>query len=159
MIERTLVLIKPDGVERALIGQVITRFENAGLKIVGMKMKWVDKEFSRKHYAAHVEKPFYKSLEAFIISGPVVAMVLEGINAVEVVRKMVGPTEPKAAQPGTIRGDYAHHSYGYADKKGIAIKNLIHATGTKEEAKQEIALWFSKEELHSYATVHEKHTL
>lgn len=159
MIERTLVLIKPDGVERALIGQIITRFENAGLKIVGMKMKWVDKEFSRKHYAVHVEKPFYKSLEAFIISGPVVAMVLEGINAVEVVRKMVGPTEPKAAQPGTIRGDYAHHSYGYADKKGIAIKNLIHATGTKEEAKQEIALWFSKEELHSYATVHEKHTL
>ncbi|MBI4739435.1 nucleoside-diphosphate kinase [Candidatus Woesearchaeota archaeon] len=159
MIERTLVLIKPDGVERALIGQIITRFENAGLKIVGMKMKWVDKEFSRKHYAAHVDKPFYKSLEAFIISGPVVAMVLEGIDAVEIVRKMVGPTEPKAAQPGTIRGDYAHHSYGYADKKGIAIKNLIHATGTKEEAKQEIALWFSKEELHSYATVHEKHTL
>lgn len=159
MIERTLVLIKPDGVERALIGQIITRFENAGLKIVGMKMKWVDKEFSRKHYAAHVDKPFYKSLEAFIISGPVVAMVLEGIHAVEIVRKMVGPTEPKAAQPGTIRGDYAHHSYSYADKKGIAIKNLIHATGTKEEAKQEIALWFSKEELHSYATVHEKHTL
>lgn len=159
MIERTLVLIKPDGVERCLVGQILTRFENAGLKIVGMKMKWVDKEFSRKHYAAHVEKPFYKSLEAFIISGPVVAMVLEGIDAVEIVRKMVGPTEPKSAQPGTIRGDYAHHSYSYADKKGIAIKNLIHATGTKEEAKQEIALWFSKEELHSYATVHEKHTL
>ena len=134
MFERTLVLIKPDGVERGLIGTLLTRFENVGLKIVGMKMVWIDKEFSKKHYAAHVEKPFYKGLEAFIVSGPVVAIVLEGIDAVDVVRKMVGSTEPKASAPGTIRGDFAHHSYGYADKKGIAIKNLIHASGSKDDA-------------------------
>ena len=159
MFERTLVLIKPDGVERGLIGTLLTRFENVGLKIVGMKMVWIDKEFSKKHYAAHVEKPFYKGLEAFIVSGPVVAMVLEGIDAVDVVRKMVGATEPKASAPGTIRGDFAHHSYGYADKKGIAIKNLIHASGSKDDAKAEVPLWFSAKELHSYQAVHEKHTL
>src|SRR3989338_1708044 len=159
MFERTLVLIKPDGVERGLIGAIITRLENVGLKIVGMKMVWIDKEFSKKHYAAHVEKAFYKGLEAFIVSGPVVAMVLEGIDAVDVVRKMVGSTEPKASAPGTIRGDFAHHSYGFADKKGIAIKNLIHASGSKEDAKTEVPLWFTTKELHSYPTVHEKHTL
>ena len=159
MFERTLVLIKPDGVERGLIGTLLTRFENVGLKIVGMKMVWIDKEFSKKHYAAHVEKPFYKGLETFIVSGPIVAMVLEGIDAVDVVRKMVGATEPKASAPGTIRGDFAHHSYGYADKKGIAIKNLIHASGSKDDAKAEVPLWFSVKELHSYQVVHEKHTL
>lgn len=157
--ERTLILIKPDGVERGLIGEIITRFERVGLKIIGMKMVWIDKEFSKKHYAAHVEKPFYKGLEAFIVSGPVVAMVLEGIEAVDLVRKLVGATEPKSSAPGTIRGDYAHHSYGYADKKGIAIRNLIHASGNKEEAKAEVALWFTAKEMHTYATVHEKHTL
>ena len=159
MFERTLVLIKPDGVERGLIGTLISRFEHVGLKIIGMKMVWIDKEFSKKHYAAHVEKPFYKGLEAFIVSGPVVAIVLEGIDAVDVVRKMVGSTEPKASAPGTIRGDFAHHSYGYADKKGIAIKNLIHASGSKDDAKVEVPLWFSAKELYSYQAVHEKHTL
>jgi nucleoside-diphosphate kinase len=158
MIERTLVLVKPDGVERGLIGRVVQRFEDIGLKIVGMKMVWLDKKFSQEHYAAHVEKPFYKGLETFIISGPVIAMVLEGVEAIELVRKVVGGTEPKGAAPGTIRGDFSHHSYGYADKKGIAIKNLIHASGDKKDAKVEVPLWFSKEELHSYETVHEKHT-
>ncbi len=157
MIERSLVLIKPDGVERGLIGKIISRFEDAGLKIAGMKMVWVDKEFSKKHYKAHINKPFYSGLEEFITSGPVVAMVIEGISAVETVRKIVGSTEPKSAQPGTIRGDFAHHSYSYTDKKGIAIKNLIHASGTKEEAKSEISLWFKEEEIHDYKTVHEKH--
>lgn len=159
MFERTLILIKPDGVERGLIGAIISRFEHVGMKIVGMKMAWIDKEFSKKHYAAHIEKPFYKGLETFIVSGPVVAMVIEGIDAVDTVRKMVGATEPKASAPGTIRGDFAHHSYGHADKKGIAIKNLIHASGSKEDAKAEVSLWFNAKELHSYATVHEKHTL
>ncbi len=159
MIEQTFVLIKPDGVERGLIGQIISRFEHIGLKIAGMKLMKIDKEFSKKHYAAHVGKPFYKSLESFITSGPVLAMVLEGIEAVELVRKMIGATEPKSAAPGTIRGDFSHHSYGYADKKGISIKNLIHASGSKDEAKAEVALWFAKNELVNYATVHEKHTL
>ncbi len=159
MIERTLVLIKPDGVERGLTGRVIQRFEDVGLKLVGMKMVWVDKHFAKKHYAAHVEKPFYRGLEAFIISGPVVAIVLEGVEAIDLVRKMVGPTEPKQAAPGTIRGDFSHHSYGHADKKKIAIKNLIHASCDKKDANAEVSLWFSDEELHGYETVYEKHTL
>jgi len=159
MIEQTLVLIKPDGVQRGLSGEIIHRFERVGLKIVAMKMFWVNKEFAKKHYKAHVDKPFYKGLEAMITEGPVIAMVLEGVHGVELVRKMVGGTEPKSAAPGTIRGDYAHVSYEYADKKGIAIKNLIHASGNKEEAKIEVELWFDKKELHSYKTVHEVHTL
>ena len=159
MIEQTLVLIKPDGVQRALVGEILQRFERVGLKICGMKMVWVNPEFSKKHYKAHVEKPFYKGLEAMITEGPVVAMVLEGVHAVELVRKMVGPTEPKSAMPGTIRGDYAHISYAYADKKGVAIKNLIHASGNIDEAKAEISLWFKKDELHTYKTVYEVHTL
>ena len=155
--ERTLILIKPDGIQRSLAGAIITRFEQAGLKIVGMKMIWIDKEFSKKHYSAHLKKPFYPGLEKMITEGPVLAFVLEGLHAVEIARKIVGPTEPRKAQPGTIRGDFAHHSYEYTDKKGIAIKNLIHASGTKDEAKKEIILWFKDNELHSYKTVHEKH--
>lgn len=159
MIEKTLVLIKPDGVQRGLIGEIIQRFEKVGVKITAMRMVWVDKKFAKKHYAAHVDKPFYPGLEVMITEGPVVAMVIEGLHAVEQVRKMVGSTEPKAAHPGTIRGDYSHHSYAYTDKKGIAIKNLVHASGTKKEADAEIKLWFGKEEIHDYKTVHEKHTL
>ncbi len=155
--ERTLVLVKPDGVQRGLVGRVIQRFEEVGLKIVGMKMQWVDAEFARQHYKAHVEKPFYPGLEAMITEGPVVAFVLEGLHAVELVRKMVGSTEPKSANPGTIRGDFAHHSYSYTDAKGKSIKNLIHASGNIEEAEQEVAMWFSEKELHTYETVHEKH--
>ena len=159
MIERTLVLVKPDGVQRGIIGEVITRFEKAGFKIVGMKMHWVTKEFAKKHYTAHVKKDFYPCLETMITAGPVVAIVLEGVEAVELIRKIVGPTEPKSAAPGTIRGDYAHISYAQADKKGVAVKNIIHASGTKDEAKEEIKLWFKKEELHTYKTVHEAHAM
>ena len=157
MIERTLVLLKPDTVQRALIGNVITRFENAGLKIVGMKMVWADKDFSKKHYADHVKKPFYKGLEKFITVGPVIAMAVEGVQCIDTVRKIVGSTEPKKAQPGTIRGDFAHHSYEHADKHGMAIKNLIHASDSAANAKKELELWFDKKELHSYKTVHETH--
>lgn len=159
LIERTLVLVKPDAVQRSLIGEIVSRFEKAGLKIVGMKMVWIDPEFSKKHYAAHVNKPFYKSLEAFITAGPVIAMVIEGISGVEVVRKIVGNTEPKTAPAGTIRGDYAHHSYHFTDMKGIAIRNIIHASGTVEEAKKEIKLWFKDNEIHSYKTVHDQFVL
>ncbi|MAF13804.1 MAG: nucleoside-diphosphate kinase [Parcubacteria group bacterium] len=157
MIERSLVLLKPDAVQRGLMGKIICRFEDAGLKAVGVKMVWVKTEFAQKHYAAHLEKSFYPGLEKMITEGPVLALVLEGLHAVETVRKMVGPTEPKTAAPGTIRGDFAHHSYEYTDKKGIAIKNLIHASGNIAEAKEEIKLWFEDKELHTYETVHEKH--
>ncbi len=155
MIEKTLVLIKPDGVKRCLIGELVKRFEQRGLKIVGMKMVWVDEDFSKKHYAAHVKKEFYKGLERFITSGPVVALVIEGIHAVGLVRKIVGATEPKSAEIGTIRGDFAHVSYDYADAKGMALKNLIHASGTPEEAITEINLWFKDDEIYDYKSVHE----
>jgi len=157
MIERTLVLVKPDGVQRKLIGEIVTRFEKVGMKIVGMKMVWIDKEFSKKHYQAHVEKSFYPMLEATITEGPVIAMVLEGVHAVEAVRKMVGATEPHKAAPGTIRGDYAHVSSEYANSKKTGVKNLVHASGNKEEADVEVNLWFSPKELHTYKTVHDIH--
>lgn len=159
MIERTLVLLKPDAIERGLVGKIIERFELVGLKIVAMKMVKVDENISKKHYKEHVDKPFYQSIEEYITSGPVLAMVLEGVHAVEVVRKLVGPTEPRKAQPGTIRGDFAHISYAYADNKKIAVKNLIHASDSVESAKYEISVWFRDDEIISYESVHEKHVL
>jgi nucleoside-diphosphate kinase len=157
MLEKTLVLIKPDGVQRGIVGEVLQRFERVGLKIAAMKMVHIDKEFAQKHYSAHVDKAFYPGLESLITMGPVVAMILEGIDAIALVRKMVGATEPKSAAPGTIRGDYAHVSYGYADEKGISIKNVIHASGDADDAKKEVALWFTEEEIFDYEGVHDKH--
>ena len=157
MIEKTLVIIKPDGVERGLDGDILKRFENAGLKIVGMKMVWIDKEFAEKHYSAHKSKPFFKELVEFITEGPVVAFAIEGVHAVDNARRLVGHTSPHEAAPGTIRGDFAHISMAYASKKGSGGKNVIHASGSKKEADEEIKLWFTKEELHSYKTVDEKH--
>jgi len=169
MIERTLVLVKPDGVERGLVGEIINRFEKVGLKIVGMKMVWVNENFAKDHYfdieQRHGEKIF-KSLMEYISAGPVIAMALEGVETVSLVRKMVGATEPKTAQPGTIRGDLAHVSYNYLDNvlakqrtKGTAIRNLIHASAKPEEAIQELKLWFSIEELHTYKTTGEFHII
>ena len=162
MIERTLVLIKPDGVERGLIGDIIKRFEQRGLKVVGMKMQWVDKKFAEKHYTEdttrHRGQRVRDSLLEFVVSGPVIAIVIEGIKAVENVRKIVGDTEPKSALPGTIRGDFVHISYEYADAKQKAIPNLIHASSAGD-AETEIKLWFTDKELHSYPTVHDKHVL
>jgi nucleoside-diphosphate kinase len=157
--ERTLVLVKPDGVERQVSGEIISRIEKSGMKLVGMKMVHMTEDFAKEHYKAHVDKPFYKGLEVFMTSSPVIAMVVEGISAIETVRKLVGATEPKSAAPGTIRGDFSHHSYGFTDKKGIAIKNLVHASGDENDAKYEVGLWFKEDELHDYSTVHEKHTL
>ncbi len=158
MIEKTLVLVKPDGVQRALVGEILQRFEKVGLKIVAMKMVHVDKEFAKQHYAEHVEKPFYPGLEKMITMGPLVAMVLEGVEAISLVRKMTGATEPKSAAPGTIRGDFSHVSYGYADDKGIGIKNIVHASADENDAEKEVGLWFSEDEIHDYANVHDIHT-
>ncbi len=156
-IEKTFIMIKPDGVQRGIVGEILTRFEKAGLKIVGMKFIHVDRDFSKKHYSEHLEKEFYAGLEDLLVSGPVLALVLEGAKAIEIVRKMVGSTEPAGAMPGTIRGDYAHMNYARADKKGIALPNLIHASDSKENAQIEIGLWFSQNELYdNYQTVHEK---
>ena len=161
MIERTFVAIKPDGVQRSLAGEVLGRFEKAGLKIIGIKMQWIDKNFAKKHYTEDIEKRRGKKvrdlLMDYISEGPVVAMVLEGIHAIEIVRKIVGGTEPKTALPGTIRGDFCHVSYDYADKQELAIRNIIHASGNKEDAEYEIKLWFKDNELHSYKNSHDLH--
>jgi len=158
MIERTLVLIKPDGVKRSLVGRILSKFEDAGLKIVGMKLVWVDTKLAAQHYKAHTKKPFYKDLVGYFTTGPIVAAVIEGVHAVQNVRKLVGDTSPHEAAPGTIRGDFSHTSMAYSSKTGSGGKNIIHASATLKEAKQEIKLWFAKGELHSYTTVHQEHT-
>ena len=161
IIEKTLVLLKTDAVERGLVGKIIERFENAGLKIIGMKMQWIDEKFAKEHYTEDIAKRRGKHVREwllqYITEGPVIAMALEGLHAIEIVRKIVGPTEPRTAPSGTIRGDFAFVSYDFADKKKKAIRNLIHASGDKKDAEYEVKLWFKPEELHSYETVHEKH--
>lgn len=158
--ERTLIVVKPDGVQRSLVGRLLQRFEDVGLKIIGMKMIWIDADFAKKHYYDLAERRgehVLKNMVDLMTEGPVVAVVLEGVEAVENVRRIVGPTEPKSAAPGTIRGDFAHHSFAYTDDKQKGIRNLIHASGNAAEAKQEIALWFKAEEIHDYKTDQEKH--
>ena len=161
-LEKTLVLIKPDGVERGIVGQIITRFEQAGLKIVGLKLKQADEEFAKKHYTEDITirrgEKVRDQLVNFISKSPVVAIALEGIEAIEAVRKMVGPTEPKAAPPGTIRGDFSHVSYDWANGNEIVVKNIIHASSSKEDAEGELSLWFDESELCNYRSVHETHT-
>jgi nucleoside-diphosphate kinase len=139
-VERTLVLIKPDGVHRQLIGPIITRLEQRGLKIVAMKMIQVRQDLARKHYAIHEGKPFFEPLIGYITSAPVVAMVIEGPNAIEVTRNTMGATNPVNAAPGTIRADYA-----------LEIgRNLVHGSDGPETATAEIALWFDESEILSY---------
>lgn len=179
--ERTLIILKPDAVKRAIVGEIISRFEKVGLKIVGAKMLVPDPDLLVSHYpedlvpivgnktlkdwkaygvesdesADQIGRMVIDETRNFMASGPVLAMVLEGGHAVEIVRKLVGSTGPKDSPPGTIRGDYAHLSLGRASsaKKGAA--NLIHASGAPDEAEKEIAMWFKPEELFAYQTVHE----
>lgn len=161
MIQRTLVLVKPDGVERGLTGEIIHRFERKGLKIVAMKMVWIDKELALKHYDEDIAKRRGEHIRRYLVdyvtSGPVVAMVLEGVEAIENIRNLTGDTEPKKALPGTIRGDFSPVSYKSSDEKKIAIRNTVHSSANETDAEREIKLWFTEEEIHSYETVHEKH--
>ena len=164
LIQRTLILFKPDAVQRGIVGEILTRFERVGLKIIGTKMIFPNKEHYHKHYEGigkmvtrRGEKAFDMALE-FMTQGPVIPMVLEGVESVELVRKLVGGTEPKAALPGTIRGDYSHMSFGYADEHNVGIPNLIHASGSVEEAKQEIEHWFADHEIYDYHSPREKFT-
>jgi nucleoside-diphosphate kinase len=138
--ERTLILVKPDGVQRRLIGTIISRIENKGLDIIAMKMMNISPELSRQHYAEHVEKPFYPDLESFITSAPVVAMIVEGPEAVSVMRTLIGATNGREAAPGTIRGDY-----------GCSRQmNMIHGSDGVEAAQREIGIYFSDDEICSY---------
>ena len=186
MKERTLVLIKPDGVKKSISGKILSRFEESGLKIIGMKMLWVNEELAKNHYfldeewAMEIYKKTKKSYDKdkknfpykdhmeigsiiqkwnmeFLIESPVIAIVLEGPHAIEIVRKIIGSTEPLNSPPGTIRGDFASvESYAVADSGKRVLRNLAHSSDSIKTAKREISLWFSVEELHSnYKTVHE----
>jgi len=146
VVERTFVMIKPDGVQRGLVGEIVKRFEVRGLKIVGLKFRVLPKNVAEEQYEMHVGKPFYESLIEYVTSGPVVEMVLEGENAVEIVRRMTGATNPSDAAPGTIRGDYA-----------VDIgRNIVHAADTPENADREIKLHFTSGELFSYRRIDEE---
>lgn len=175
MTERSLLLIKPEGVKKKIIGEIITRFERAGLDIIGLKLVDADQQTIEQHYMAddewmtsigrntrksYEEKgiPFpmtdlewgqkvRANLMNHMKMGPVVAIVIEGVGAVKLGRKMVGNTEPASALPGTIRGDYAHESYQLADELGRSVQNIIHAAGAVDEAEREIAVWFTEKEL------------
>src|SRR5580658_452027 len=153
LLERTLVVLKPDAVARGLAGRIIQRFEDASMKIIGMKMREMDAEFARKHYFDLEERlgpVVYNATAAFMQRGPVIAMVIEGESAVATVRKIVGSTYPNESQPGSIRGDFAHQSKAVATATGKAVANLVHASGNPEEAKYEVDLWFSETELFDY---------
>jgi nucleoside-diphosphate kinase len=158
-LERTLVLLKPDAVARGVIGRVLTRFEDAMLKVVACKMVWMDADLTRRHYF-DLEERFgagvYNAMAEFMQSGPVLALVLEGVEAVACTRKLVGSTYPDQAPPGTIRGDFAHMSKAYANERRIAVANLVHASGNAEDAAHEIDVWFSKDELHEYPSAAER---
>jgi nucleoside-diphosphate kinase len=138
--ERTLVLVKPDGVQRLLVGRILQRYEDRGLKIVGLKLVLIDRDLAERHYAIHSERPFFRGLVDFISSAPLVAAVLEGPNAVAVVRAVNGATRPHEAAPGTIRGDFALET----------AQNLVHASDSVDTAAQELALWFTPAELLDY---------
>ncbi len=162
--ERTLIILKPDAVQRGISGEVLSRFEKVGFKIVGVKMLHPDYDHYYHHYEAigtlksRKGEEIFESQLAAMQEGPVIALVLEGVDAIETVRKMVGATEPKSASPGTIRGDYAHVSYGHATASGRSISNVIHASADQAEADQEIPHWFKPDELYGYQAVHEKFT-
>ena len=182
--EQTLVIIKPDGVQRALVGEIVRRYERSGLKLAGLKMLVPTPEFVERHYDAHpgwrksvgekaiaayraqgkkppsddpmkVGEQVLGRLKKYLSSGPVVAMVWQGMHAVGIVRKITGGTEPLTSDVGTIRGDFTIDSYEVSDVDGRAVRNLVHASGSTEEAEKEIPLWFKDEELQKYRLAHE----
>jgi nucleoside-diphosphate kinase len=158
MTEQTLIMIKPDGVARGLTTLILSRFERAGLKLEGIKVLQSTIEDAKRHYlygditVRHNEK-IWKNLIEYITESPIVVAVFSGNFAIEIARKIVGPTEPRLAQPGTIRGDYCHHSYAIGEKASKAIRNLIHASSDSDNAKREIAVWFRPNELIQYKRI------
>jgi len=140
-IEQTLVLIKPDGLKNKNVGRVITRIEDKGLKIEAMKMLWVDKELAEKHYFEHKEKEFFPRLLKYLTSGPIIAMIISGLDAIKLIRNLAGDTDPLEAKPGSIRGDFAVN---------IEQGNVIHASDSQKSAQREIELYFMAEEIYSY---------
>lgn len=158
-VERTLVIIKPDAIARGLAGRIVQRFEDAGLKIIGFKMKRMDADFTRRHYFDLEERfgtSVYDTTAAFMQQGPVIALVLEGAEAVANVRRLAGKTFPNESAPGTIRGDFAHTSKAYSEANHQVVANLVHASGNVDEAKYEVELWFDSSELFDYQTLAER---
>lgn len=156
--ERTLVLLKPDAVQRNLVGEILGRFERAGLKIVGMKFVLPTKEQAYTHYKINPNLPqtILDHLANFLSASPVVAIVLEGNKAIPVVRKLVGATEPLQSATGTIRGDFTLDSYDLADRDGRAVRNLVHASSSVDDAEKETKVWFKENELVDYKNIREK---
>ncbi len=183
--EQTLVLIKPDGVQRGLTGRILTRFEDAGLKLIALKMVHPERADVDKHYLLTEEwmrgvydkaKAKYdakgeafpyanheiygneikRGLVDFLLSSPIIAIVMEAEQAVSLVRKLVGSTEPAGAPPGTIRGDFSHDNYSFANSQNRPLRNIVHASGTSDEAKHEIGIWFTEAELHAYEHVNDR---
>lgn len=163
MIQRTLVLLKPDALDRGITGEILQRFERVGAKVVGLKMLVSKEDTAKQHYTEDLAERRGEKVRQLMIdmltSGPIVAIALEGVEIVEVVRKMVGKTEPKSAEPGTIRGDFAHVSFAYADANDIGVFNLIHASGSPEEAEVEVGVWFKPEELVEHDPSYTKYTI
>ncbi len=159
--QRSLVILKPDAVARGLAGEIISRFERAGLKIIGLKMVSPDEAHYHHHYEeigqliSRRGEEVYRRNADFMMTGPVIAMVLEGVDAVGIARKIVGDTEPQKALPGTIRGDYAHTNIEYVNANASPLANLIHASADEKEAKLEVKHWFKPSELYEYKLVHE----
>ena len=155
------MVLKPDAVARGIVGEILARFERAGLKIIGLKMVSPDEAHYHHHYEnigqliSRRGEEVYRRNADFMMSGPVIAAAIEGVNAIAAVRKMVGDTEPHSAQPGTIRGDYAHMTYEHANHKNGGLANLIHASADAAEAKAELDHWFKAEELFEYKTAHQ----
>ena len=162
-IARTLILLKPDALERGIVGEIVRRFERVGAKIVGLRMLVSTEDAARAHYTSDIARRRGNTVRERMIkmltSGPIVALVLEGVGIIEVARKLVGDTEPSKAAPGTIRGDFAHVSFGHADERGIGVFNLIHASASKEEAEAEIKVWFKPEELVPHTPAYTKFTI
>ncbi|MCX6728877.1 MAG: nucleoside-diphosphate kinase [Candidatus Saccharibacteria bacterium] len=163
-IERTFIIFKPDSVQRGIVGEILARFERIGLKIIGMKMVNPSREQYHEHYEGigtmitrHGEHIFNTTVD-FMSQGPVIIAVLEGVEAIALVRKLVGSTEPKSAEVGTIRGDYSHISYGRANAENKGIPNLIHASADASDAQKEVDYWFADNELYDYQLLHEKFT-
>ena len=183
--ERTLVVVKPDGLQRTLVGEIINRYERLGLKLIAMKMLVADADFIEKHYTldpnwvrvtgektieSYIKKgltppsndpleitaKILKNLKKYMTSGPVIAMIWQGAHSVKIIRKITGGTEPLTSDPGTIRGDYVLDSYQMSDTDDRSVRNLIHASGSVEEAEMEIVHWFKKEELIDYTLVQER---
>ncbi|HVM30730.1 MAG TPA: nucleoside-diphosphate kinase [Candidatus Limnocylindrales bacterium] len=141
MSERTLILIKPDGVQRALVGRIIDRYEQRGLRLIGLKMVQVNRDLAERHYAVHRDKPFFAGLVDFMVSAPLVALAMEGPNAIAVCRAINGATRPHEAAPGSIRGDFALETG----------QNIVHASDSPDTAAVELELWFGPEELFDYS--------